>query len=189
MLANFRPGRAPVTLLAMLAAGALLAACSSDGNPAGPGAADDESGSNPPPGPEPTMYNVVIFLDRIEVLGTCEGDPSNPGEFEYEVAAYGRNEADVYLLRYHLFGSFLGEDGESYRLSRFTNFPVPAGKNYYVGFKATDDDPWPNEDEYVGYAQEVNRAGGQLEYSHRLQIGDNGCGLALYFTAREDPIY
>jgi len=41
----------------------------------------------------------------------------------------------------------------------------------------------------VGYAQDVNTTGGQLEYDHRLKIGGSGCGMTLTYTAEEIPRY
>lgn len=50
------------------------------------------------------------------------------------------------------------------------------------------DDPIGNADDYVGYGQDVNKAGGQLDYDHKLTIGDGSCGMDLTYTAKEIPV-
>jgi hypothetical protein len=99
-----------------------------------------------------------------------------------------RDPNDKYVLDKEITGSFSGFPQQTHAIKRLEKFQVLAGKNYYVGVKATDTDPWPNSDDYVGYAQDVNTAGGQLKYDHLLKIGNSSCGLSLTYTATEIPV-
>jgi hypothetical protein len=161
-----------------------LGACGSDDNPMSP-SPDPEP--DPSTQPEPSLYEVQIALSHLKVLGTCDGD-GNPGEFDYTIEIWARDPNDKYVLQNELTGSFEGDANEIRSVIHLERFRVLAGKNYYVGFKATDRDPIGNEDDYVGYAQDVNTAGGQLEYDHRLRIGGEGCGMSLLYTATEIPM-
>jgi hypothetical protein len=165
----------------ILAASVALGACSSDENPMGPSPA-------PEPDPAPSLYEVVIDLSHLTVLGTCESASDNAGDFDYTIAIWRRDANDKYILHRELTGSFKGYPEQTHRIDKVERFRVLAGKNYYVGVKATDTDPYPNSDDYVGYAQDVNKAGGQLEYDHLLKIGNGTCGLTLEYTATEIPI-
>lgn len=170
-----------IARLLALTAMASLGACSSDSNPMAPAPA-------PMPDPGPTLYEVQIDLSHIEVLGTCESASDNAGDFDYTIAVWRRNYDDKYILERELTGSFQGYPQQTHNIKQLLRFRVPADKNYYVGFKATDTDPWPNADDYVGYAQEVDKAGGQAFYNHLLEIGNSSCGLSLTYTATEIPI-
>jgi hypothetical protein len=171
-----------VTLLLALAS--LLGACSADDNPVAPA-------QNDPPR-EPILYEIQIDLDKIKIDGDCDRDPligdANPGEFDYTIEIWARDPNDTYVLEEEIKGSFTKRGGQTYTLDRMENFQVLTGKNYYVGFKATERDGIANDDDYVGYAQDVNKTGGQLDYDHTLTIGDGGCGLTLTYTAKEIPV-
>jgi len=171
-------------LFPVLALALAIGACGSDDNPMGP-TPDPEP--DPETLPEPTEYVVEILISDIEVLGSCDGE-GNPGDFEYTIEIWGRNANDTYILHEELTGNFSGDTGDRHGVSHFERFRVPAGKNYYVGFKATDQDPVGNEADFVGYEQNVNRTGGQAYYEHLLRIGGNGCGMVLDYSARELPV-
>jgi hypothetical protein len=168
----------PLTLALALS----LGACGSDDNPMSPSPDPD-----PVSPPEPILYEIQIALSHLKVLGSCDGE-DNPGEFEYTIEIWARDPNDKYVLQNELKGSFTGDSGDVLDITRTERFQVLADKNYYVGFKASDGDPIGNEDDYVGYAQDVNTAGGQLDYDHQLKIGGSGCGMTLTYTATEIPV-
>jgi len=180
-IANPARSRRLLPLFLILAASASLGACSSDENPMGPS-------PEPTPEPAPTLYEVQIALSHLTVLGTCESASDNAGDFDYTIEVWRRDANDKYIKHKELTGSFQGYPEQTHRIDKIEKFRVPAGKNYYVGVKATDTDPYPNSDDYVGYAQDVNKAGGQLEYDHLLKIGNGSCGMTLEYTATEIPI-
>lgn len=161
-----------------------LGACGSDENPMSPLPDPDP---DPETQPEPTLYEVQIALSYLRVVGSCDGD-GNPGEFDYTIEIWARDPNDTYVLQNELTGSFSGDAGDMHAITHLERFQVLTGKNYYVGVKATDGDPIGNEDDYVGYAQDVNTAGGQLDYDHLLRIGGDGCGMTLRYTATEIPV-
>jgi len=163
-----------------------LGACFSD-TTMGPSRTPDDGDTDPSPA-KPKLYEVRIDLSHIKVLGTCDG-ADNPGDFEYTIEIWGRDEGNHYVKHKELTGHFTGYAEQTHRIGHVETFLVEPGKNYYVGFKATDEDPAGNADDYVGYAQDVNTTGGQLEYHHLLKIGGSGCGLSLTYTAKEVPLY
>lgn len=162
-----------------------LTACSSDDNPVAPQVEADP--------PAPVLYEVQIDLDEFEINGDCDADPiiggANPGEFDYTIEIWARNYDNKYAMIRELTGSFTRRGGQTYGIGQRIGFRVEAGKNYYVGFKATEKDGVGNPDDYVGYDQDVNKAGGQLFYDHELTIGDGGCGMSLTYTAEEIVIF
>ena len=161
-----------------------LAGCSSDDSPMAPAAVD--------PPPAPTLYEVQIDMGKFQVNGDCDKDPiiggPNPGEFDYTIEIWARDANDKYQLIEEIKGSFTKRGGQSYTIDRLEKFRVLANKNYYVGVKATEKDGIGNEDDYVGYEQDVNKAGGTLDYDHSLTIGGDGCGLTFTYTAKEIPV-
>ena len=174
-------------LLALAALTALtigLAGCSSDDNPTAPPAEDTPD--------EPTLYEVQIDMGKFKINGDCDKDPiigdPNPGEFDYTIEIWARDPNDKYQLIEEIKGSFTKRGGQTYTIDRLERFRVMADKNYYVGVKATEKDGIGNADDYVGYAQDVNKAGGKLDYDHSLTIGDGGCGLTFTYTAKEIPV-
>lgn len=181
-----RPTRLPklVSLAVSIALAFVIAACGSDENPMSPSPEPDPDPLTPP---EPSLYEVQIALSHLNVVGSCDG-AGNPGEFDYTIEIWARDPNDKYILQRELTGSFEGDTNDTHAVIHLENFRVLAGKNYYVGFKATDRDPAFNEDDYVGYAQDVNKAGGQLEYEHLLRIGGDACGMTLFYTATEIPV-
>jgi len=96
---------------------------------------------------------------------------------------------EKYQLVKEITGSFTKRGGQTYGIDRIEEFRVKNGLNYYVGVKATERDGAFNEDDYVGYAQDVNKAGGQAFYNHVLAIGSGGCEMTLHYTAEEIPIF
>lgn len=168
-----------LSLIPTLALALTLGSCGADDNPMRP--APD------PVIPEANTYEVQIELSHLTVVGTCDGD-GNPGEFDYTIEIWARDPNDRYVLEQEITGSFVGDAGEIHAITRTESFTILAGKNYYVGVKATDGDPVGNEDDYVGYAQDVNTAGGQAVYDHLLRIGGDGCGMTLKYKAREIPV-
>jgi hypothetical protein len=103
----------------------------------------------------------------MTVVGTCDGS-DNPGDFDYTIEIWGRDTNGHYVEYNEITGHFEGYAGQTKTLDHVETFYVDPGKNYYVGFKATDVDPSGNPDDYVGYEQDVNKAGGQLHYDHEL---------------------
>lgn len=162
-----------------------LAACSSDDSPTAPAAADDSQR-------DPILYEVQIDMGNFKINGDCDKDPiigdPNPGEFDYTIEIWARDANDKYQLVEEITGSFTKRGGQSYTIDRLERFQVLANKNYYVGVKATEKDGIGNADDYVGYEQDVNKAGGQLNYDHSLTIGDGGCGMTFTYTAKEIPV-
>lgn len=173
-----------LNMTVLMALATFLTACSSSDNPVAP--AQEE------PTRAPILYQVVIELDKIKINGDCDSDPRfgdpNPGEFDYTIEIWARDPNDRYEMVEEITGSFTKRGGQSYTLDRMETFQVLADKNYYVGFKATERDPLGNPDDYVGYEQDVNKAGGQLIYDHSLTIGGGGCGMTLTYTAEEIPV-
>jgi hypothetical protein len=186
-----KTARRPFTKLLSLALLAFLAtslnAClSGDENPMGPSA---EAG----PEAETSYYQVKVDLSHFKVVNDCDKDPRfgdpNPGEFDYTIEVWAVNHTGRHALVKELTGSFTKRGGQTYQIDRLVEFRVKNGDNYYVGVKATERDGAFNDDDYVGYEQDVNKAGGQLYYDHKLVIGSGGCKMEFHYTAEEIPIF
>jgi hypothetical protein len=187
---NRRTPLAQLTTLTLTIALALsLGACMSDDSPMGPEA---ETSPTAEAAPEADYYDVQIDLSHFKVVSDCDKDPiigdPNPGEFDYTIEIWARNDEGVYRRVQEIKGSFTKRGGQTFSIDRIESFRVKNGLNYYVGVKATETDGILGDD-YVGYAQDVNKAGGQLTYDHKLTIGSGGCKLYFYYDAEEIPIY
>ncbi|MFN8179261.1 MAG: hypothetical protein U0167_15120 [bacterium] len=172
-----------LTLGAALATSLSLGACFQDTSL---GPSSDNRGTNPPP-TQPSTYDVTVALSHLTVLGTCDG-PNDPGEFQYQIEIWARDHDDHYVLRKRMYGYFTGYVGQTQRIDHAVTFSVEPGKSYYVDFKAVETDGAGDPDDYVGEAQAVNTAGGELHHDRSLKIGGSGCSLSLSYTADERPI-
>ena len=163
-----------------------LGACMGDDNPVGPAAPAPDTTTDPEVPAGPAYYDVTIDLSHFKIITDCDPGPTQGGgEFVYTIVIHAQDHSEKYQLVKKITGSFEGGNGSSHNLGRVQRFRLREGLKYYVGVKATERDGFANDDDYVGYKQDVNKAGGQLLYNHVLTIGKDSCKLSLTYTAEE----